>query len=630
MLTPLKVILALVLTAYPVIVFIGFKYTTPLTTNIFIIIILAVRLIITRRDKNPINTISFFVLILMVIICSLGVVLKEFELALLYPVFFNLALFLMFLWSLSPGRVPVVETLARIKEKFLSPKAIQYVRRVTILWATFFIINGAISLYTYLYCSVEQWTLYNGLISYIFIGAIGALEYLVRITLRKRWNKLREVEFESSFLSSGKVKYRAADFIKDQQKVKKFIEDQENAARVIITSTDSYRFACAFMAVSELGHELVMLPNYQVKTLEEYSKYYDFILSDEVLDSINSSAQISPKKVTLKLASKITMFTSGSQSEPKVVAKSLLNLVNECDALDLVFNKLDSQAIFIGSVSHHHIYGLLIRVLWPLLRKSHIAVDKIEYPEQLEKLPAVNHSQYVFISSPAFLKRLDSEIKNKDLFGQMSVFSSGGALSADGARRSLEYFGSSPFEIYGSTETGGIAWRVQSKSSSPWSLLPSVTIAKDSRDCLKVMSSFVFEGEFQTSDKVEILGAGEFLLLGRVDRTVKIEEKRLSLDQLESKLKQNPNIKNAHCVVFEVKGRVIIGCLIVLNEQNEWKSSTKIAKVKALKTYLLQYFEPVLLPKKYRFLEQLPYNAQSKLVRSTVLGYFDETSRNEL
>lgn len=45
--------------------------------------------------------------------------------------------------------------------------------------------NGAIALATALWGSFEQWSLYNGLISYLLTGALLGGEYIVRLRTQK-------------------------------------------------------------------------------------------------------------------------------------------------------------------------------------------------------------------------------------------------------------------------------------------------------------------------------------------------------------------------------------------------------------------------------------------------------------
>ena len=73
---------------------------------------------------------------------------------------------------------------------------------------------------------------------------------------------------------------------------------------------------------------------------------------------------------------------------------------------------------------------------------------------------------------------------------------------------------------------------------------------------------------------------------------------------------------------IEDKNRTIIGCVIAETEQ--WGNASKLDKIKIIKEHLIKHFEAVLLPKRFRFLSELPYNQQSKLSKEKVLGLFDD------
>jgi uncharacterized membrane protein len=74
-----------------------------------------------------------------------------------------------------------------MQEPNLPDEVVPYTRRVTQLWCVFFIINAGISFYTACCMSLDMWTLYNGLIAYILMGLIFAVEWLVRQFVRKKY-----------------------------------------------------------------------------------------------------------------------------------------------------------------------------------------------------------------------------------------------------------------------------------------------------------------------------------------------------------------------------------------------------------------------------------------------------------
>jgi uncharacterized membrane protein len=74
--------------------------------------------------------------------------------------------------------------LARLQEPDLPESGVLYTRKVTLVWCAFFIMNAATALYT-CFESIEIWTLYNGLISYLLAGSLFAGEWIVRQFVRK-------------------------------------------------------------------------------------------------------------------------------------------------------------------------------------------------------------------------------------------------------------------------------------------------------------------------------------------------------------------------------------------------------------------------------------------------------------
>ncbi|BCL77392.1 hypothetical protein JHS3_31280 [Jeongeupia sp. HS-3] len=101
-----------------------------------------------------------------------------------YPVLVNAVLFCIFTASLYRPP-PVIERLARLTTPDLPPEGVAYTRKVTIVWAGFFALNGGIALWTTTQAETV-WALYNGLIAYVLIGTLGASEYLVRRLVMRR------------------------------------------------------------------------------------------------------------------------------------------------------------------------------------------------------------------------------------------------------------------------------------------------------------------------------------------------------------------------------------------------------------------------------------------------------------
>ena len=184
-----KIFFSLLFISYPFLVYFGFQYFSMGTTTGLILLFFAIRLLIIRKSKTPLERTVFIATIIMALVCLLGAFLKEYKLIMLYPILMSLGLASLFAFSLRKKQTPIVEVLARIADKQLPTKGVSYTRVVTKVWLAFFIINASISFYTYQFTDFETWTLYNGLVSYLLMGALMGIEYIVRITLKKKWKE---------------------------------------------------------------------------------------------------------------------------------------------------------------------------------------------------------------------------------------------------------------------------------------------------------------------------------------------------------------------------------------------------------------------------------------------------------
>lgn len=101
-----------------------------------------------------------------------------------YPVCANLTVFLVFFISLF-SKETVIQKFAKAVDGELSEKALKYTRNLTYIWSALTFFNFAVSLAT-VFMSEEIWALFNGLISYLLIGTLFFVEYIIRTILKKK------------------------------------------------------------------------------------------------------------------------------------------------------------------------------------------------------------------------------------------------------------------------------------------------------------------------------------------------------------------------------------------------------------------------------------------------------------
>lgn len=184
----LNFILVLCALAYPLVVYFGLLHFNLRAVTLVLGLLLILRsFVASSRFTTKLNFVTRIVgLLLIVSFLFQGGP----DLLKLYPLAINLTLFAVFSLSLRSEQTPMIERFARLASKEpLGPEAIVYVRRVTIVWCGFFLINSAISFYTIFFSDLATWTLYNGLISYLIIALIFAIELPYRIYLKRKWKQ---------------------------------------------------------------------------------------------------------------------------------------------------------------------------------------------------------------------------------------------------------------------------------------------------------------------------------------------------------------------------------------------------------------------------------------------------------
>lgn len=103
-----------------------------------------------------------------------------------YPVVINFMIFSVFFVS-SLAKETVIQKFAKLTEPNIKPKALEYTRKLTYVWAGFTFFNFLISFLT-VFLSQKIWAIYNGFISYMLVGSFFAIEYIIRVRFKKKYD----------------------------------------------------------------------------------------------------------------------------------------------------------------------------------------------------------------------------------------------------------------------------------------------------------------------------------------------------------------------------------------------------------------------------------------------------------
>jgi len=388
--------------------------------------------------------------------------------------------------------------------------------------------------------------------------------------------------------------------------------------RMAVHLEDAADLAIALLGAWRAGVRVLLPADLQAQTRQRWSAEVDLWLTDQPGDTHPGDlrqAPLAPVELDLDQCW-LSLCTSGSSGEPKRIEKNLRQLSNEVQALEQLWGAELGPACIIGSVAAQHIYGLLFRVLWPLCAGRPFVRRQLAFPEDLQRASR-EHPVFAWVASPALLKRMGDNLDWTALSSVRRVFSSGGALPAEAAQSLQQRLGQWPTEIFGSSETGGIAWR---QGAERWQPFAGVELSQDSDGALLVASPYLPPAHVEhTADAARIDADGRFELLGRLDRIVKLEEKRISLPMLEQGLMAHDWVSEARLGVVR-ENRASLGALLVLSERglHALRTQGRRAVTEALRRHLSGHCETLALPRRWRWLRQLPLNAQGKLPQAEV------------
>jgi hypothetical protein len=310
----------------------------------------------------------------------------------------------------------------------------------------------------------------------------------------------------------------------------------------------------------------------------------------------------------------IVMFTSGSTGKPKAIRQRLTEFEADNRFILSRWGEEWLSRKLCATVSQHHIYGLLFAILLPFTAGVPFRRKRIETPEELETL---RDESYMLITVPAFLKRAVEGTH----YGLKNpwIYTSGGVLEPELAEKTNRCLGFWPLEVYGSTETSGIAWRI-SRNGLEWTPFDNAAINLDEEGCLVIRSPYIKDpAGFTTADLAEILPDGRFILKGRSDSVVKIEEKRVSLSEVAERLRESALVSDV-CVIALKAGRQYLAAALVLNTQGEQQflNWEKFEINRWFREYLSRFLEPAAVPKRWRYVQSLPMDTQGKKKKEAI------------
>lgn len=244
----------------------------------------------------------------------------------------------------------------------------------------------------------------------------------------------------------------------------------------------------------------------------------------------------------------IIFFTSGTTGEPTGALKSKANILLELETLKDLFAPYGFERVIV-TVPLIHIYGFLAGVMLPKALHADVVLKEEFMPHELLEL--AEDKKTLCITNPVFLRVLD-KLKIDKTYSHITFLSSTGKLDSDIAKSLKEKINCHIYQLFGSTETGGIAYKIDDEEL--WQPLAHVNIIKESKR-LSLFSPYIsdfvitdglsrLDKPFVTTDIIE-MKKESFRLLGRESEIIKIAGKRISILEVEMLLEKSSLIEEA-------------------------------------------------------------------------------------
>jgi uncharacterized membrane protein len=176
-----RVLFAVLVALYPLIIYFGLKILPASFFGLLLAVLLVFRFGIIRPQERSTALPLIAILLAYAVAAALS---GSVTMLLYYPVLVNVILFVVFAGSLR-SEEPLLLRVVRARGIPISARGPGYLRHLTAIWTGFFVINGLIAAWTTT-ASMEVWTIYNGMISYLLIGALILGELAFRRYYKKR------------------------------------------------------------------------------------------------------------------------------------------------------------------------------------------------------------------------------------------------------------------------------------------------------------------------------------------------------------------------------------------------------------------------------------------------------------
>jgi len=298
----------------------------------------------------------------------------------------------------------------------------------------------------------------------------------------------------------------------------------------------------------------------------------------------------------------VTAFTSGSTGKPQPHRKTFGRLLQNASAEAEVIRRVaGGHCSVVGTVPSQHMYGLESTVLLSIFGGGIMSPRIPFFPTEIAHALLEMPESRLLVTTPFHLRKLlDAGVEIPSL---AAVLCSTATLPRSLAEDAECRLNAPLLEIYGSTETGQLAYR-RPTSHLEWMTYAGISLRQE--DGKTVAEGGHLEQAHALNDVVELLGPTRFRLIGRDSDMINIAGKRSSLGYLNHILARLPGVQDA---AFCFPGDDEAGDIARLAAFVVAPSLSS----KEILAALREHIDPVFLPRPIIFLDRLPRNETGKL-----------------
>jgi len=313
-------------------------------------------------------------------------------------------------------------------------------------------------------------------------------------------------------------------------------------------------------------HQFFRLSDWSIEVDQIHDKSID-----ELADLVSTTLLDGPQQWQA-----LTLSSSGSTGEPKPIRHSRESLESECASWRALLP--DAKRV-LSLVPSHHLYGLVWSVLWP-------CSAGIPAEDARDWEPSRWREGDVIVAVPLQWEKLLQRVPR----GVTAISSAGvlpeklwDGLKALGMERIIE--------VYGSTETGGVA------------------IREAFQDPYRFAAHWTHRVE-DLPDEIEPCEGGGFRILRRKDGGVKVAGSLVYPSLVQQALLELPAVENAKVRYIDTENRARLEALVITQVPE-----TEYAQLELqIKRDLGEKLQDAAIPRLFSFRRQLPTNQLGKVV----------------